>query len=328
MPKIWSCITIEIDRKRSDQQAETNDSLPPRPVTSSASKPDSSAIPARSKSSSSAKSARKSSTEDNEVTIESVTRSAGRSSNRRSAWRRRRDLDNCIRRPKITFHFENPQDEDDENDEELAALARLRVKALAHLSGPYGKERDPEGYVTQQAHRFSSRRTDDARRIYVPYVSHRLVKIDTLGDIEQNCVYERSLYQATMAQVRQQYDLHCQRLESIRCVIKREMQYRKDRRLGNMDYDAWCGLTSQMQMARISTIAERAEGAYIDAQRCFDDRLFHRTVEKGVVRLLERCEAILKKSDRTFKPSPWRLQSPLRSRRWVDGKRGWTGLEL
>lgn len=205
---------------------------------------------------------------------------------------------------------------DEEFDEELAALARLRVDALRYLNSPLGKERDPDGYVTLLE--------------YQPHVRHRLVKIETLSNIDQNCHYEHALYGATTSQVQNQYELHCQRLEAIRTNVPTTQQGpKRERRLGNIDYEAWCCMSSRLMMNRLVALAERAWEALIEADKWYEERLCSRIAENGVIRLLERCEGILKKADRGFISRAWQpVRSGLKKRRWAGGKRGWTGLDL
>ena len=219
-------------------------------------------------------------------------------------------------------------DEEDEVDEELKELAKLRERALLFLSSPEGREPDPEGYVTQQQYSFSGFRINGYWVKLIPFVTYRQVKINSLPDTDQNCVYEYTLCQATIQQVRRQYEIHCQRLENIRRknLLIRNVS-KKERRLGNIDYHAWCYITSQFELGRLAPLAERAERAYLEAQMHYDERLCGRIAERGVIRLLERCERILKECDENFVPSDWRSTHSAFRRRWADGQRGWTGLE-
>ena len=331
MSNTFRCIFPRSAKTGQGRQSEENDSLPCRPIKTPEKKASSSAVPAKGASSSSSKSPEASWTEVNVIEKERSNRTARKFRTRPTAGpsqRQRRVNERCSTRPETFLSSRDLHSENEENDEELAALARLRVAALSHLTGPCGKERDPEGYVTLQVYRWHLSRISRTEQKYFSYVVHRLVRIDTLPDIDQNCIYERALYQATIPQIREQYKLHLQRLENIRRKIDKEMQARRDQRLGNIDYDAWCYITSQWQMARYITVADRAVQTYMEAQVLYDERIVHRTAENGVKRLLERCEAILTASDENFRPCLWRSPSSLRSSRWKDGKRGWTGLEL
>lgn len=233
------------------------------------------------------------------------------------------------RRQRISTATGQESRANDDIGNELAALAKLRVEALLYLSGPCGKERDPEGYVTRHEYRFREMRISKYESRYVPVVSHRLVEIETLPDIEQNCVYENALYQATVPEVREQYKLHIKRLENIRNnILKFQDISRRDQRLGNIDYDAWCCFSSQLNLCHLVAIAQRAQQVYQEAQVWFDERICGRTAENGVIRLLERCEKILKKADQDFVPKTWRSSSQGFKKRWADGRKGWTGLEI
>ena len=210
----------------------------------------------------------------------------------------------------MEVHSVNP-----EFDRDLADLADLQVKALRHLNSPLGKERDPDGYVTI--------------RDYQPVERHRLVRIDSLPHVEQNRHYENALYGATIPQVQAQYDLHCQRLEEIRKEAAEATQaVKREQRLGNIDYEVWHCMTSGLMMNGLAAIGDRARLALVEADMWFEVRNRARMNEHGVIRLLERCEDILKRSDPGFTAKPWRdtTQGPKRNR-WADGERGWTGLK-
>ena len=217
---------------------------------------------------------------------------------------------------------------EDEADKELRELARDRERALLFLSSPEGREPDREGYVTQQQYNFSRVQINDYWMKYVPIVTYRQVKIDTLPDVDQNCVYEYTLCQATIQQVRQQYEIHYQRLETLRrnMLIIRNVS-KKERRPGNIEYVTWCYISSQLQLGQIAPIAQRAARAYEEAQIHYDVRLEGRIAVRGVIRLLERCESILKEFDANFVPKDWRSALSAFRKRWADGERGWTGLE-
>ena len=229
------------------------------------------------------------------------------------------------RSPRPVAH--TPSAEDDV-DEELVELARLRFAALAYLSSPYGRQRDPEGYVTQQEHDVYDRTISRFKKRYFTVERHRLVKIESLPDMDQNCVYENVLYQATIPEVRRQYEINCKRLEKIRSnMLKAQKTYKRDQRPGNIDYDAWCSLSSQIKLGPFTGLAAKAEKDYDAALGLSDDKVNDRTALNGVIRLLERCEGILKKADKGFVPNNWTSQPLELKKRWADGRRGWTGLE-
>lgn len=74
------------------------------------------------------------------------------------------------------------------------------------------------------------------------------------------------------------------------------------------------------------TKKETATAHHVIASSAFKARAAQERDERGIMRLLDRCEGILK-HDPKFKPVPWRAQSPPPLRkRWKAGRAGWMGL--
>ena len=224
-------------------------------------------------------------------------------------------------------------DPDVEVDEELIELARLRDRALSYLNSPCGRHPDPDGFVTLSSHRLEAidprlNHDECPQWPFHPVVAYKLVKIDSLPEIDQNCVYEENLYRATRSQVRDQYELHCRRLRAIRSRSqKKQHAYKEQQKQGNINHDARICSGTSMGDYHFQTTGDKAVKAYQEAYSSFEDRLRDKRAEGGVIRLLERCESMLKKADKSFVPIPWRQPVPQVKKRWADGQKGWTGLK-
>ena len=218
---------------------------------------------------------------------------------------------------------------DQDAQRELEELARLRADAHSYLNSPYGRERDPDGYVTQQHHNLHEIRDGKDKQTYLFNVRHRLVKIESLPQVEQNRIYELLLYKATMKEVKEQYKLHCRRLEMVRNSAPQSVEGQKMREmLEDRDPDGDRNVGSPPVRESSEEAAGRTHKAHNEAHYWDDEGLCKRTALKGLIRLLERCEAILKRADQDFVPNPWRSSHPVLKKRWADSKRGWTGLDL
>lgn len=213
---------------------------------------------------------------------------------------------------------------DEDFDKEMAELAQLRSACLAYLCSVHGKERDPDGYVTVQRHRCYYVLLNRRDSVLVRATSHRLVKIDSLPPPEQNLHYETALTRAeTVEEVRMQYEMQLCRLGNLRAeMMEREEAGRGMRRLGNRNYDAWANANSG-EPKGATAIEDKADMAYEAGKRAYEVRLADAVAERGIMRLLERCEGILKHADPLFVPIVWLPES---RKRWADARPGWTGL--
>lgn len=223
--------------------------------------------------------------------------------------------------PPIPFHSV-----DKAFDKKLAELAKLRSDCLAFLCSVHGKEKDPDGYVMLQTQGGYSLMPGQYNSEYVPVTSYKLVRIDSLALSEQNMHYETALSRAvSVAEVRAQYEMHMCRLEYLRAEIaEREETCRGMRRLGNKDYDAWFNVEAE-QPEGTTAIEDKAEIAYQAGRRAFELRLADAVAERGIVRLLVRCEVVLTQADPIFVPVVWVRDS---KSRWANARPGWTGLDL
>ena len=217
---------------------------------------------------------------------------------------------------------------DQDAQRELEDLARLRADVLSYLNSPYGRESDPDGYVTQQQHSLHEIRDGKDKQTYLSDVRHRLVKIESLPQVEQNRIYELLLYKATIEEVKEQYELHCRRLEEVRNNAPQIVEGQKMREmLEDRAPDEYRNTGSQPEEESSQEAAGRTPKAHNEAHYWEDEGLCKRTALKGLIRLLERCEAILKRANQDFIPNAWRSSHLMLTKRWADGKRGWTGLD-
>jgi len=335
MPNFLRCIGLGGLKKRKCERSDSENSKVDDVSASLESKVEGLALVPIAGSSSSAETPRGLSSESNAAEALEGTQSTRQTANRQIAIASIFQQEDCRHRDKkrrerdSSTQIPNTSEDGGKELEGLEELARLRVIALSYLNSPFGREPDPSGFVTKQVFRPRVIQMTGYQSKYVPIVEHRLVKIDTQPDIGQNCYYEVALYQATLQQVREQYELHCRRLENIRRNVSSiQGAYRKEWRLWNMDYDAWCSISLNLQLRWIKPIVVRAQRAFDEAQCWYEERSCSKIAEQGAIRLIERCEAILQKADKKFVPKLWQPIYGNFKKRWADGKRGWTGLVL
>ena len=152
------------------------------------------------------------------------------------------------------------------------------------------------------------------------------VDIASLPPKEQNEAYENLLTSviATDApetdsvgcteEVLQHYHLHLSRLAYTRSTIRTlGLQHRMS---AKRSYDS--------KMSPWHDGLLRSSQTDISASRTFKMRAEQEREERGIIRLLDRCEEILK-HDPGFRPVHWRLP-PSKTMRWNNEKRGWRGL--
>ncbi|KAL6717326.1 hypothetical protein ACLMJK_005241 [Lecanora helva] len=224
---------------------------------------------------------------------------------------------------------------DETVDEELEDLLRFTNRACSHLHSPLGRVPDPYGYTTRHEYPIWCYVVRDRwgdgwrdRWTFKPVLVIRMIKIEDLPELDHNRLYERALDHASVSQVREQYDLQCQRFQNIRqsaAMIQRIL--RRAQRQGNMDYEAWICISAQMNISNVKNLRQKCQFALEQGQTYYDLRNRARILENGIVRLLERCESELEKQDKNFEPRPWRAERSHFKPRWADGRRGWTGLE-
>ena len=152
------------------------------------------------------------------------------------------------------------------------------------------------------------------------------VDVSSLPPKEQNKVYENLLTSIVASEaprsdlagctekVLQHYHLHFSRLAYTRSTI---------RTLG-LQHRTSAERSYEYKMSPWRDGLLRNWQTVVSAPRAFKMRAEQEREERGIMRLLDRCEEILK-HDPGFRPVDWR-PTPRKTRRWKDGRRGWRGL--
>lgn len=201
-------------------------------------------------------------------------------------------------------------------DEELIELARLRVRALTYMNSIFGQGKDVEGYALL----YLEPPRPGAPRLYW----HG--KIDQFGGIERNILCDRALPQATIPEVQRQYEMHISRLTGLMGWLQETGKaYRSCQRFANRERRTRWGTALRASLTH-------GNAGIKEARRRFEGRTYDHIVLKGILRLLHACEGILREADENFEANDWRKLFPERdphkpSRpRWVEGQMNWTGL--
>lgn len=208
-------------------------------------------------------------------------------------------------------------------EKEGANLARLRADALRHPSGDSAPKRDPNGHITVQSYELQDPTDQDPMRP-ISRRTRQVVKIRQLTPIHQNCIYEAVLSWATISEVAEQYTLHLSRLENIRHAILNFERHYRQRHVGKNFIARWVAMTKHRDVQRTIELEKRRVGA--EALRYLKSRDYGLKTEMGI--MLRRCEKLLENADEGFQRKAWRRPTPEPKKRWADGKRGWTGVDI
>lgn len=201
----------------------------------------------------------------------------------------------------------------------IEAVARATALRLGLDNSPVLWQSGRDGWSLGQT--YIMLKDSKTQRTRMAEIRNWPVKISTLGPEGQIIAYQTLLKTARLEQVAAYYRLHCEQLDIVRCHIARDLIVHREN--DKHFRQVFPFLFSRQDEIKNSSKVKKAANAVFVADAHYRLRARKRASARGLEMLIERCEARLQKSE-NFAPAVWRSYGE--RPRWVDGRRGWTGL--
>lgn len=201
----------------------------------------------------------------------------------------------------------------------IKAVARATALRLGLVNCPLLWQSGRDGWFLGK--RYIMLKNSKTRRMRKVEIRNWPIKISTLGPVGQFLAYQTLLKTARLEQVAAYYRLHCEDLDLVRCHIACDsIVHRKNDE--HIRHVVPFLFSCREKIAQTSKV-EEAACVVLFLRAHFRQRAGKRAFARGLEVLIGKCEVRLQESQ-NFTPADWR--SYRERPRWVDGRRGWTGL--